>query len=157
MKNLFVGLFVGTLLTVQASANEALSDFDRFTLWNSCNPLGLHVEVIDLREKAQEIGLTTDRVETLVRSRMRAARIYDEDGFNYVLVHIQVIGGAYSLYFALGKYLYDSSSNTSSFTSAWRRIVTGVHGGSSEHILSVVSEGIDEFVDEYLRVNSSVC
>lgn len=47
---------------------------DRFRLWTGCQPVGLLVE--SLSESATEIGLTEESIQTLIRSRLRAARIY---------------------------------------------------------------------------------
>ena len=49
------------------------TDRDYFELWNGCGAVRLLVE--SLNDKAAEIGLTEERIETTVRSRLRATGI----------------------------------------------------------------------------------
>ena len=57
---------------------------DCFNLFNWCEPIDLVVE--NLPEDAAEIGLTEERIQTLAESRLRAARLYDEDGETHLYV-----------------------------------------------------------------------
>ena len=76
-----------------------IEDFAIFHLWNSCNPVGLIVNEID--EEGVAIGLTTDTIETTVRSRLRSARLYEEREvgllnlypFSFVYADVQVFRG----------------------------------------------------------------
>ena len=56
---------------------QDVSDSDRFQLFNECGPLDLVVE--DYKDNADwaDMGLTVDRLQTMVESRLRAARLYD--------------------------------------------------------------------------------
>ena len=60
----------------------------RFALFNNCDRIGLGVEL--LQDEDDETGLTEDRIQTAVESRLRGARIYDENsssGYLVVFVH----------------------------------------------------------------------
>ena len=39
----------------------------------------------------------------------------------------------------------------------WRTGSTGTHGRDASYILSSVSQHVDKFIDEYLRVNADAC
>ena len=54
------------------------------------------------------------------------------------------------------KPVYDAASNRHDFAWTWQKINFGTHGGQ-EYILSVVSEFMDEFLAEFLRVNEEAC
>ena len=132
------------------------SRIDRFELWNKCEPLGLVAET--LSDDAAKIGLTREVVLKAVRSRLRAARLYsDQSPGNYFYVNITVVGKSFSVSIAYYKLVMDLASAEFFPAITWRRGITGMHGRSSSYILSSVSEGMDEFIDEYLRVNASAC
>ena len=72
-------LFIGTSVLA-----EEVSDLDRFQLWNDCRAMNLVVE--GLNQDAAEIGLTREAIETAVRSRLRAARLYNADAGPFLYV-----------------------------------------------------------------------
>ena len=144
-----------------ATSAFAQDDFkfqhDRFQLWNACEPVRLLVE--DLNEGATKIGLTRNTIETTVRSRLRAARIYTDsiDADTYLYVNVLVTGSAFNVKFSYNKYLLDSISGEGPFFAVtWTKGTTGIASGS-DFILSVISQRIHGFVDEYLRVNADAC
>ena len=55
------------------------------------------------------------------------------------------------------KVLYDSVSDLSWAAKTWTGSTFGTHGGNAGHILQVLSEHLDEFILEYLRVNEEFC
>ncbi len=80
------------LTTAPASAEE-VSDYDRFQLWQYCLPTDLVIE--GLHKDAADIGLTKESITIAVRSRLRAARLYEADApFTYVYVNVAVVGRA---------------------------------------------------------------
>ena len=140
-------------------ANEILASMNRFKLWNACNPVRL--AVAKLNDDASEIGLTKERIETLVRSRLRAARIYEDDAHAYELpylfVNVHVVGSAFSMRLELRKTVIDAVSREERMTSTWHIGSTGMHIGDASFILQGISEHTDKFIDEYLRVNAKAC
>lgn len=148
------------VLAVMACANptdaDEVSGIDRFDLWNECEPLDLVVE--QLHEAAGEIGLHVELIETLIRSRLRSARIYDTDAINgYVYVRASVTRQVFALELELNKYVSDFASGETGYTATWTTGSFGSHGQDADYILQNLSRHTDKFIDEYLRVNAEAC
>ncbi len=65
---------LGILLTASTVQAQAVSDADRFELFNACRPMRLVVKA--LASDAQEIGLTEEPIQLAAESRLRAARLF---------------------------------------------------------------------------------
>ena len=144
------------VLAAPSGAAEKVSQADRFRLWNDCRSMGLLV--VDLPKSATEIGLTKDAVTVAVRSRLRAARLYRaDDGVPFLPVTVTVFGSAFDVSVAYIKWVKDRASGISSGAITWTRGSTGTHGRDASYILSSVSQKVDKFIDEYLRVNEAAC
>ena len=138
-----------------ATAQE-LSDFDRFKLFNECGPMNLVVE--DYEEAGwADIGLTMDRIQTMAESRLRAARLYDATALPYLYVNVLVVGVSFSRSVAYNKTLYDPASGEANYAITWELDSAGTHGGDAGFILQGLSERLDRFILEYLRVNEDAC
>ena len=86
---LIIRLIIVLTLCVATPAlaqDEIEPSYDRFRLWNNCQPFTLVVE--QLGDDATEIGLKKDTIETTVRSRLRAARIYTDNGFPHPYLYV---------------------------------------------------------------------
>ena len=92
-----------------------------------------------------------------VASRLRGARVFRSDFFLPVLeVEVSVLGGAFAISMRYNKTLFDSVSGKNSFAPTWYNAKFGTHGQrGSEYIVSSLSEFLDEFLTEYLRVNEA--
>ena len=154
---------IATSASASASAKE-VSDKDRFKLWNGCRPVDLVVE--GLTDDSGKIGLHHEDINTAVRSRLRGARIYDDDASPYLYVNVHVVGRAYAINFEFIRYVEvaipswlkpEGMGQLTGFAPTWVRGSTGTHGSSAGFILSAVARHSDEFVDEYLRVNADAC
>lgn len=153
------------LLTTPALAADEPTDLDRFQLWNHCRPVFLLVE--GLHQEAEAIGLTKERIETTVRSRLRAARLYTEEVIaeddnwpevNAVLyININAGGLSFLISVEFWKWLDDPATGQSGRTTTWDSGGAGTHGQDSGFIISDLAEHIDGFIDEYLRVNEEAC
>ena len=145
------------LLFIATSAlAEEVSDLDRFRLWNDCLAMDLIVE--GLNQDAAEIGLTKEAIETAVRSRLRAARLYDADAGPFLYVRVAVAGVGFSIEVEYRKLVFDPASGQSHYASTRRLSSTGTHGRSGKnYILTATSQDMDRFLDEYLRVNADAC
>ena len=157
MKRLTVSLVVSTLVWLADSASAAsVTDFDRFQLWSDCRPMGLVVE--SLPEDAVQIGLTKERIAIAVRSRLRAARLYEVPArtpYLYVNVHVSNLSFSYSIDY--NKFVQDLVTGKTYPAPTWMIGGTGTHGKDAGYILSVVAQNMDRFIDEYLRVNEDAC
>ena len=140
-----------------AQDSTAPTGVDRFRLWNECKPIFLLVE--NLNDHAAKIGLTKELIETTVRSRLRAARIYKSTrSLPHVYVRVDVAGRAFSVELALSKIVTDNASGELNYAKTWETGSIGTHGrGDAGFTLQAVSRHTDKFIDEYLRVNAEAC
>ena len=137
---------------------QDVSDLDRFKLFNECRPMDLLVE--DYTDDADwtDIGLTVDRIQTMTESRLRAARLYDATGvFPILYVNVNVEARGFSLNVNYKKWLYDPVSDESFDATTWTISGAGTHHGDAGFILQGLSEYLDSFILEYLRVNEDAC
>ncbi len=134
------------------TAEREVSERDRFHLDTGC---AVRLVVEGLPDTAGEIGLTKSRITTAVRSRLRAARIYDPEALAYLYINVNVLGGTgrtspYSYSIELYKWLYDLSAGRGP-AGTWHSGSLGQ--GDASFILASVAQHMDAFIDEYLRVN----
>lgn len=127
----------------------------RFQLWNECKPIDLLVG--DLDSDAKDISLNQGKIETAVRSRLRSARIFDPEELKYLYVGVTVVDHAFNLRLDFRKPVLDIASDEIFLSATWKISFTGAHGKRSEYIMSAIYEAVDEFIDEYLRVNADAC
>ena len=146
------------------SHRTSLSDFDAFGLWNECAPIGLFVG--GLPDDAADIDLTKERIQTLAESRLRAARLYGEVALYRPFLHVNVgvlvsenrRSGAFSIDVLFYKHVLDVVSDRFGPAVTWDTGgAYGTHGGDAGFILQAVSERLDRFILEYLRVNETAC
>lgn len=155
-----VAALLATVTPVHADDVQARISLDRFRLWNACQPIDLLVEPLD--DDAAKMGLTREAITTAVRSRLRAARLYSSGTGPYLYVVINALpprgrdgGTAVSISLRFTKPVFDRISGRHGPARTWD---TGAVGwGDAAYILSGVSQLMDEFIDEYLRVNESAC
>lgn len=147
----------GSVAEEESSNMTTLERLERFQLWNECKPVFLLVE--SLKNDATDKGLTVERIETAVRSRLRAAKLYAESArVHYLYVNVNVNGPAFNVSLELNKLVTDSVSDISANATTWNTGGVGVQSGSGAGlILQAVSEYTDHFIDEYLRVNAEAC
>ena len=144
------------LLVFPAHAQEDVeSSVARFRLFNECKPMSLVVE--KLNDYASTIGLTTDKLQVAVESRLRSARLYDTAEVPFLYVNVHVVDQAFSISVDYEKLVFDSVSGESNKAKTWTTGSTGMHGRNAGYILSSVSRHLDQFLVEYLRVNEEHC
>ncbi len=140
---------------------RAIERMEHFKLWNECGSVYLVVE--SLNNDAAEIGLTKERIETAVRSRLRAARIYGGGVFDAVYwdpliyVNVAVANSAFSVRLDFVKWVTDFVSDEPGSAHTWQTGSIGMHSQDASYILQSVSQHTDKFIDEYLRVNAEAC
>ena len=150
-------LVAGAVLLVSpVHAQENVeSSIARFQLFNECKPMRLTVE--GLPDDAGKIRLTQEQVRTAVESRLRSARLYDAAELPYLYVNVNVFGPAFGVRVEYNKYFLDTASGEFGMATTWNTGGTGTHGGDAGFILSAVSQHLDKFLVEYLRVNEENC
>ncbi|MCY4375332.1 MAG: hypothetical protein OXC31_16345 [Spirochaetaceae bacterium] len=130
---------------------------ERFALWTNCAPLLLSVGEVDT---SNEAGLTHGSLQNLAETRLRAARLYGDERSPVVLsLYVGVFRAAFTIQLELWKHLADDElSNRRGFATTWSSSPVGMYGaGGANYILGVVSQTLDSFLVEYLRVNEDAC
>lgn len=154
------------LLTAASASASEMSDFDRFQLWNGCLSMTLYVG--KLSDDARDIGLDEENIATVVRSRLRAARIYAPAMVPHLLVNVYVNGSAYVTDIEFRREVrvllplhIDSKKPEGipliGYAATWSFEQLGMHYQDSTYVLSNLALGVDEFIDDYLHVNDSAC
>ncbi len=128
---------------------------DRFGLFTECAPV--YAVGLVSGDEAEEMGLTKERVWTMVESRLRAARLYDSGGGQMLELNIRTFSPAFDISLELFKSVQDPRSGESGVATTWERDTIGTHGGSASFIMQTVSEYLDGFILDYLRVNEEAC
>ena len=149
-----------------ATSTLAVGDdwFERFQLWTQCHSVSLEVYV----QAPADLGLEGSQVATAARSRLRAARIYVNPSDVYWIpprLWVSVLGVpkvhngsvvAACVEVRFEKIFEDFYSDNNHFATTWRRSFVLSYSDAS-HIISIVSQLMDEFIDEYLKVNGAAC
>ena len=154
-----LGSFGLLALAMSVAPAQGVTDLDRFELFNNCEPMYLLASVFDDDdETANDIGLTQERVQFAVESRLRGARLFRSDlGSSGLEASIDVLGRAFNITLRYNKVLFDSVSDISRLAATWQKGVIGTRGSGAAHIISTLSGAMDLFITEYLRVNESAC
>ena len=145
------------LLAASQEIPESLAEsLARFELFNECRPMYLIVE--GLPPDAAAVDLTLERISTLAESRLRAARLFSDDlRRTYLYVNVTVAGSAFSVRVEFHKRLFDPVSDETWPARTWNEGTTGRHVGDGGYIMQTLSESLDRFLLEYLRVNEDSC
>ena len=138
------------------AAQDRFQRLESFELFTDCAPMALVVE--NLPDDAADIGLTRERIQTIAESRLRAARLYDVDVLSpYLHIHVRVLSRSFSIEIAFKKRLFDAESTYFGVATTWNRSGLGTHGGAASYVLQHLSEFLDRFILDYLRVNENAC
>ena len=148
--------------TRDAAGVEDTADFQ---LLDSCYPMGVRISVDLDDDDPKDYGVSSNRVRTVVESRLRAARLYaDTDSWftrvlhdNLLAVRVWFVGAAVLIQVEFWKKLADPVSRLRALVPAWTDERLGVHGGDGSYVMQHLSELIDRFILEYLRVNDEDC
>ena len=112
------------LLAAPLGAAEKNTDDDLFELWHGCYSMSLGV----FSQGASDIGLTEQAITVAVRSKLRAARLYNADpGTPFLFVRVNVVGVAFHVSVDYIKWVEDSASGVSRPARTWERLSTGTH------------------------------
>ena len=152
-------LLVALALPFSASgAAGEIPDFKRFELFADCRPMRLVVE--NLPDGASKIGLTKEAIQAAAESRLRSARLYRSmlgPPYHHLYVNVNVYRMAFNIVLKFKKNVLDSLSGNTGIAATWDVGSTGTHGGNANYILSLISQYLDKFLVEFLRVNEKAC
>lgn len=141
-----------------ATVEESKNRIARFELFVDCLPMRLLVE--NLPADASKIGLTKEAIRAAAESRLRAARLYRSirsAPYHYLYINVNVVGRSHSIRLDFRKGVYDPLSGNRGLATTWNTGGAGTHGGNANYIVSLVSQYMDEFLVEFLRVNEKAC
>lgn len=129
---------------------------EKFELFNDCKQIGLVVEALH-EEESKKINLTREAIVNSVESRLRSARIYNENSYEeYLYVRVSVVGRSFSNEIQFNKSVL--SYGEIGMATTWEEGRVGIHGRTgADFILSSLSKLIDKFLVEYFRVNQKYC
>ena len=160
-----VWLVAAFFLTVSpAESADEVSDLDRFELWSGCAPVAELIDDVD--GDVGQLALDRRDIVTVVRSRLRGARIFDDAADAWLFVNVTVSGRAFSIDV---KFMRDvevllpfwkrpeGTEALVGFAATWESGSTGTHAHDPSYILSTVALHTDKFIDDYLRVNADAC
>ena len=118
----------------------------------------MDIVIEEMSPDAKKIGLTKEAIQAAVESRLRSARLYKSGPLKpHIYVSVNVLRKAFSISLEFKKPLYDRFSDETLDAPTWQKGVVGTHGGSKGYILSTISEYMDRFLVEFLRVNEDAC
>ena len=126
-----------------------------FRIYTKCQKIDIDVNLS--KRKASNLDLTEKAIRNTVESRLRSARLYGAGGQPYIGVYVTAVRNAFSASLEFSKYLNDGSSKISWWAVTWEQAYTGTHSNDSGYILSSISEMMESFLVEYLRVNEKAC
>ena len=157
MKKLLAALVLVAPVPVmgQELPDSIRESLERFRLFTECQPVGLNLYA---GEEAVELGVTEERLRTVAESRLRAARLFRAEGSGPVLwVEVGVVGLAYLIQVDLLRSMRNPYTETWAPVTTWEGGGFGAHGGNAGFIMQGVSEYMDGFIGDYLRVNEAAC
>ena len=166
--------------TDELSLMDMFAKLELFRLWNDCAPVPFGVHIDPGAEIAEKIGLTDERIRTVVESRLRGGRIYGGEasfqdllkGDRILLVNVMLQDLTFSMQAAFYKQVVDlmgmqaayeaegESTDPIKFSGSaqtWDRSAFGAYDGDSGFILQSLGELTDSFVNSYLRENAEAC
>ena len=111
-------------------------------------------------DAAAEIGLTKNRLQTRLELRLRQAGLVPA-GFGgspsgYLYLRVTVTSGAFCIDLNFNRTVSFSDAGLEHIVfgaAVWSTGSTGTHGSNPEYIVGTLDKTLDEFLNEYLKVN----
>ncbi len=138
---------LASLLPGPVAAQDEVTELERFSLCTGC-AVNL-LPVIDWEDSDVAGGprVREIEIETAVRSRLRAARIYDPEATGYLYISVGAPRvGAGNFFLGLVKQLQDPATGARGSAETWQ--TSGRIDPFEEF-----RKSLDVFMDQYLRVN----
>ena len=160
-RKLRLGVFAAgmamTLSFLTSAPAEELSEEElaRFQLFADCEPISLSVDYWGRNFSRSDPA--RGAIQAAAESRLRSARLYSEKGPTRLRVKATIRGNHYEAEVAYYKRLFDALSGETKETITWKRGSSGEFQGTLDYELYRISQLLDEFLLEYLRVNEEAC
>lgn len=154
------------LFSTFAIADESVRTLDkwvvgeRLKLWADCKPV---YTVFYFTDESSTITLTQEDIEIIVRSRLRTTGIYNEEvnllsAPIILYVGVELLETASYIEFSFIKLVadHDDALKREFRAITWQRRVLEMHDNNNS-LLERVLLFTDEFIDEYLWINTDSC
>lgn len=133
-------------------------NFERERLFTHCAPVSVSY-VLVFGEEVTERTLQ-ERLPTLLETRLSSARIYGD--FLWPMLDLAVFHEGPAFYWEMNfsKRARDGATGRPTSVISWRTFDFGTFGrpgDPAQFIVNGVSEALDEFIADYLRVNEEAC
>ena len=177
---LALSVAVAALLTAAAAAEDETVDPDRATLWTACRSVDVAVFVNDA---AQSLGVADPlALETMAENRLQAARLLsptfgdvrgggltihvevaEDDPVNVYSFAVEFVRVLINPFNAKGAVEFEPSLGLDRIATVTAREYAryigwfGARADPAAHVRASISDGIDEFIRDYLRVNGTAC
>ena len=141
------------LLALSAGSEAKIAVLGEDGLRGKCSP----VAVIATIPRGDRIGLNTFEMNDAAKSRFRAAGLLKPPGPGgpTLIVETTILGAAYFIHLKLRRVV--SAEGRHIFAIVWEDVAAGFHGGSPHHIMDVLSDHYDHFIETYRMVNRTSC
>lgn len=109
-----------------------------------------------LPEDASKIGLTKERIKTVVELCLRreGIKIIKDVRAPYIYININVLGLAFNISFELREPVTILRiPNEFCLATTWDKGFTGTHGNNPEYIVSSIKLLLDKFLNDYYKAN----
>ena len=157
MKRISLILLISFCVMIPEAYSEKSEEVaNMFELFTACEPMYLHVNYSST--KPEGANLTEKAIINSVESRLRSGRIFKSESLNYLEANVNIVGYGFNIALQFKRPFKDHRfPKLYGYATTWERSMTGTHGGTSDFILSKLSEMTDEFLVEYFRVNEKSC
>ena len=154
MKCFAVFLVISIFLNTPAFA-DLRDNLNEFRLLSNCQSMYL---LVGVQKHETKIGLTDNSIQNLVESRLRSARLYTDDilANSYLDVQIVLVDRAFRVDVDFNKEVVDSITRHKFPATTWNTNTTGI-ASNSDYVLSSLSQLVDKFLTQFLRVNEKAC
>ena len=158
------GVLAVTPIPAGAQEDDSRERREQFQLFTDCARVVPDVR-LQFAEGTDVEGLTEERLRRAIDSRLRAARLYESPDptlrrttdWTIVYAFVHVVAEAFHVQLEHRKFLRDPLTSEAGMAATWDRGSTGTHSGDGEYIVGQVTRYLDEFLDDYLRVNEAAC
>lgn len=132
-----------------------------FELFNECRPVRVFTRTQDLEAFYTPLASMDGRIRTMAERRLRAARIYDgaPNASGLLVVEVSRFDDSHLVTVAFARTVFEPVNGSWGTATTWRAtdLRWRFPSYTSDSAMQVVSDGIDKFILEYLRVNESAC
>ena len=138
-----------------APASTAIEVLDsRSGLKSLCQPISVVADI----PRGDQIGLDVFEMNDIAKSRFLAAKLLESpsSGTQSLIVETTILGTAYFITMKLRR-VVDLGNNYYGFAIVWEDEASGFHGESPHHVMDVLSDQYDIFINAYLSVNRGAC